>query len=275
MSREWETTGRIRTERIDRLALVTMIPVEYLYVDRPAVNGIRVPEMVGRSILASPSEGLYEMVRLMQRRQAFYLEANGDSGMKSDFCTWFGTDHEPRTVAVTALKYLDLADPDWAVSPAAPNRLLNSMIRGGIQVFAGGSVSGHYLSPDEFKGFVLPHSRTPMVFINTNDTPLGHFLMMLSGAARAFLLHEGGHVSGRFCQEVVGEFLATDRMLLKIWNCGYVHVWQKYSTVSVSFGKLIQRELDANRLSRGRAAEILGLSDAETAEFLKYIEVMT
>jgi len=221
---------------LESFARKAMVPFGYLFLDRPPVERIPIPDYrtMRDKRVRRPSPNLIDTIQDMQLRQAWMREFLLEEGhaplpyVKSE-----STKSSIEETVGSLRRWLQL-DQTWATDHDTWEDALRDLIRqiekAGILVFVNGVVGNspnRSLDPEEFRGFVLSDDIAPLIFVNGSD----------SKAAQMFtLVHELVHIwigedalnnlvemqpasddVERFCNRVAAEFLVPAAKLKAIW----------------------------------------------------------
>jgi Zn-dependent peptidase ImmA (M78 family)/transcriptional regulator with XRE-family HTH domain len=232
---EWETTGAIDVNHLDRVATKTHTPLGYLYLPAPPLERLPITDFrtVGGDAISRPSPDLLATIYRCQQRQDFYrdyLVAEGEDAV--GYVGSVSTDDSPIDVAQAIRTKLGLSvqqRADAATFEDALTAIAQRAEDAGILVMRNGIVGNdthRKLNPSEFRGFALSDEYAPLVFVNAADPK----------AAQMFTLaHELGHIwlgetgvsdvsittsreSERFCNAVAAELLVPRNEFISQWR---------------------------------------------------------
>jgi Zn-dependent peptidase ImmA (M78 family) len=234
---EWETTGELKLEHLERVAEKTHTPVGYLFLADPPEERLPVADFrrPAGGDPRRPSPDLLDTIYQCQQRQEWYREALIRAG--EDRLPFIGSAtlaDPPREVAsrIRALLGLDSRPtsklPTWS---EALRQLFDAVEGLGVLVMRNGVVGNNThrkLDVAEFRGFALCDEYAPLIFVNAAD----------SKSAQMFtLIHELGHLwlgesavtdadpestvpSERFCNAVAAEALVPMAEFQTLWQGG-------------------------------------------------------
>lgn len=221
---------------LERFARKAMVPFGYLFLDRPPVEKIPIPDYrtMRDKRVRRPSPNLIDTIQDMQLRQAWMREFLLEEGHTPlPYVNSESTKSSVEEMVGSLRRWLHL-DQTWATDHDTWEDALRDLIRriekAGILVFVNGVVgntTNRSLDPEEFRGFVLSDDIAPLIFVNGSD----------SKAAQMFtLVHELVHIwigenalnnlvemqpssddVEKFCNRVAAEFLVPAEKLRSVW----------------------------------------------------------
>jgi len=192
---EWENGDSSPTlKQLEKLAKRLWAPLGYFFLSAPPEEKLPIPDFrsVHDTPIQHPSPNLLETVFSMQRRQAWYRDFIIEEGAEPlPFVGSATLRNKPSEIAKSMRSTLGItagwakSAPTWA---DALDSLRFNMEQAGIIAVWNGVVGNNpwrILDVEEFRGFVLPDSYAPLVFVNNADAK----------AAQMFTLaHELAHV---------------------------------------------------------------------------------
>lgn len=196
----WENEGELTYSEAERLAHHTNTAFGYLFLDRPPVEKLPIPDFrtAGSQAVGGMSTELLDVIYQSQRRQDWFREYLQETeGVKPAFVGSFPPESTPRKFAESVRKAAESIRRQLAYHPSQCRESgLDAVIRefvdaaeaAGILVVRAGKVGNNtrrLLDPQEFRGFALVDEWAPLVFVNSSDTK----------AAQIFTLaHELAHI---------------------------------------------------------------------------------
>lgn len=235
---EWQSgTGQPTFKQLEDFAKKTMTPFGYLFLDKPPVESLPVPDFRTPSDrpIGRPSPNLLDTIYSMQRRQAWMREFVMDDGQAPlDFVGSANSTGNIVSLAATIRAKLGL-DAAWAETLGtwedALRTLRGAAERIGILVCTSGIVglnTHRTLDPQEFRGFVLCDNYVPLIFVNGADSKsarmfsLAHELVHVwigqGGLFNLINMMPHNDATERFCNQVAAEFLVPAHKLQDIWS---------------------------------------------------------
>ena len=223
--------------QLESFARRAMVPIGYLFLRHPPKEELPVPDYRTRKDhgVRRPSPNLIETIFEMQRRQQWMREVllnegYGELGFVGS--ARIGESIVPLTQRMR--KDLELAD-NWAEEQ--PNweralRFLRDQIEAaGILIFINGIVGNNTrrkLDPDEFQGFVLVDSVSPVIFVNGADYKVAQMFTIAHelahvwvGQSALFDLDATQAANVRveqYCNAVAAEFLVPAKQFVEAWS---------------------------------------------------------
>lgn len=223
-------------QQLEKLARRVWIPLGYFFLPAPPEEKLPIPDFrsVRDTPVRNPSPNLLETVYTMQRRQAWLRDFVIEDGAEPLPFVGSVTLHDnPIEVANRMRTTFDIT-PDWARSePTWTQALLDLRLnieKAGIVTVWNGVVGNHTrrkLDVEEFRGFVLPDSYVPLVFINSADAKAAQMFTLVHELAHIWLgkggvlnlqeLEPADNDVERFCNKVAAEFLVPKNELEIAW----------------------------------------------------------
>jgi len=233
---EWQEGRALTLRQLERFAQVTATPLGYLFLERPPVEILPVPEFrtVRQTRARRPSADLLEIVYTMQRRQAWMREyLIGEGTEPLTFVDSARLEDSSQSVAGRICEALHL-ERNWATVcgtwSEALRQLRQAMEKAGILVVASSVVGNNThrkLDVEEFRGFVLIDDFAPLVFVNAADAraaqmfTLAHELAHVwFGRSAAFDLRQmqpADETTEQASNRVAAEFLVPESALQQAW----------------------------------------------------------
>lgn len=228
---DWEETGELRLDYLERVAEKTHTPVGFLFLSEPPDIHLPITDFRSRAGTA-PSTDLLETVFLCEQRQEWY-RANAVTA--ADEISFVGSAQSTDPVSVVAESIVGTLqiDVDQRADAAswadALSDLCLKLEDAGVLIMRSGIVGNNThrpLSVQEFRGFALSDRFAPLIFVNAAD----------SKAAQIFtVVHELAHIwrgeSGvsdvarravrpteRFCNQVAAEVLVPMQDFHRSWR---------------------------------------------------------
>jgi Zn-dependent peptidase ImmA (M78 family)/transcriptional regulator with XRE-family HTH domain len=272
--KSWEHDVHPQFKTAQKLADALHIPFGYLFLSKPPVNDIPIPDLrtVGTRRVTKISPEFYEQLRSVLLKHEWYREFAQDEGYKPlHFVGKYSLDSSRHKVAEDIRNELSIDDELRTEAHNSDEFLRLVMLRAediGVLVMRSGIVGANTharLSVDEFRGFAISDQYAPVVFINGRD----------STAAQTFTLaHELAHIwigeSGisnpnfrkrsteqtntieQFCNYVAAEVLVPRTSFEKQWqsNVSLDQNLQRLIRIyRVSSLVILRRALESNKLS--------------------------
>jgi Zn-dependent peptidase ImmA (M78 family) len=224
---EWEQgAAQPSLKQIERFAKVTHTPIGYLFLQRPPMERIPIPDFraLESNQNARPSPDLLETIYICQQRQEWYRDFARTAGAAP--LAFVGSvkvsDNVEKTAALIrhALGF-DLEErrkmPTWT---DALRKFIEQADAMGILVMCSGVVLNNNrrgLNPHEFRGFALADTMAPLIFINGKDTKaaqmftlaheLAHIWIAQTALSNAQARTEPKIETERWCNSVAAELL--------------------------------------------------------------------
>jgi Zn-dependent peptidase ImmA (M78 family)/transcriptional regulator with XRE-family HTH domain len=235
---EWEKgTSAPTLRQLENLAKRLWAPLGYFFLPAPPEEKLPIPDFrsVHDTPIQHPSPDLLETVFLMQRRQAWYRDFVIEEGAEPlDFVGSASLKDKPNEVANKMRATLGIGS-GWSASMKkwsdAFGLLWLNVERAGIIIVCNGIVGNNtsrVLDVEEFRGFVLPDSYAPLVFINNADAKaaqmftlvheLAHIWIGSAGVLNFREMKPAENETEIFCNKVAAEFLVPKNELAKVWG---------------------------------------------------------
>ncbi len=223
----WERGDAAPTlKQLERFARATHAPVGYLFLPKPPVERIPIPDFrtVGNRRVGHPSPDLLETIYVCQQRQSWYKDyARSTREERQPFIGSMrvGSSVIEAASAIRQALRFDLDTrrdcPTWT---EALREFVAQADNVGVLVMCSGVVLNNNrrrLDPDEFRGFALCDDLAPVVFINGADTKaaqmftlaheLAHLWAGQSALSDASLATLPSNAVERWCNQVAAELL--------------------------------------------------------------------
>lgn len=218
--KDWES-GKVKPtlKQLEKFADATYAPIGYLFLDKPPVEEIPIPDLrtIGNQEVSKPSLNLIDTIHLCQRRQDWYhnyLRSEGHRPLQ-----FVGSVSMKNSVEKTAEKMHKALNFDLEARRRLSTwedalQLFRKQIdQAGVMVMINGVVGNNNnrkLNVDEFRGFALSDDFAPLIFINGQD----------SKSAQMFTLaHELAHIW-------LGKSAISNMTLNSyLWNDKPIEVW--------------------------------------------------
>lgn len=274
----WEAGVEFPSEgQAEALADKLGIAYPMLFIrNTPADEPIKVPDrrtVDGRALL-KPSLGLLEVLDSTRARQTWFRREMEHSGLHPlSFVASFSMSDSPSTVAANMREVLEMESLRPSESSDYESFLKALVVKAesiGILVMRSavvGHASRRTLDEKEFRGFALPDTLAPVVFINDHDAKAAQIFTFAHEIAHVWLGASG--VSDRspdevgdsrnlvetFCDAVAAEFLVPEQDLR--------HQWKTSSSVEANmFGA--SKRFNVSTLVILRRAKALDLINPQT-----------
>lgn len=226
--RAWETGDTQPTlKQVEAFARAVRVPVGYLFLSRPPEESVPIPDSrtIAGQAVARPSPDLLDTIYACQERQSWYMDFARATGQRP--LAFIGSASPEMQTGMVAsqmretLNFPMSARRRCGTWEDALRLLIRQAEMAGILVMGSGIVgsnSHRRLDPDEFRGFALPDTLAPLVFVNGADTraaqifTLSHELahLWLGAAALSDIgarPAEGARSEEVWCNAVAAEFL--------------------------------------------------------------------
>jgi Zn-dependent peptidase ImmA (M78 family) len=235
---EWVEGKSLPTLRqLETLAHRLWAPLGYFFLPAPPEEKLPIPDFrsVGDTPIEQPSPNLLDTVFSMQRRQSWYKDFIIEEGAAPlPFFGSFKISDKPENVALDMRKQLGIT-PAWARSiPTWEDALAELGFKveesGILAVWNSmvGNNTSRILELEEFRGFVLPDSYAPLIFVNSADAKaaqmftlaheLAHIWIGTGGVLNFRALKPADNHTERFCNAVAAEFLIPKDELVAAWD---------------------------------------------------------
>ena len=236
----WERGMALPTlKQLENFARATHTPIGYLFLQEPPVEELPVADFrtIGAVDISRPSPDLLETIYLCQQRQDWYrdeartageapLEFVGSLDVSVDISSagarlrdTLGFDVEQRRQA-----------PTWT---AALRQFIEQADGLGILVMVNGVVGSNTqrrLNIEEFRGFALSDSLSPLIFVNGADTKaaqmftlaheIAHLWLGESGVSNSQAATTPDHAVELWCNRVAAELLVPAKLVRDEFNPG-------------------------------------------------------
>lgn len=224
---EWEQGHSAPTlKQLEDLAKRLLAPLGYFFLPAPPEEKLPIPDFrsVHDAPIHNPSPDLMETIFSMQSRQAWFRDFIIDEGAEPlPFVGSASLRDKPNEVAKKIRAALGI-DAGWIRSvkkwsDAFSGLWLNAEQAGIIIVCNGivGNNTSRILDVEEFRGFVLPDSFVPLVFINNADAKaaqmftlaheLAHIWIGSAGVLNFREMKPADNETELFCNAVAAEML--------------------------------------------------------------------
>jgi len=234
---EWEEGKSSPTlNQLENLARKLSAPLGYFFLPKPPEEKLPIPDFrsFGDAPIEHPSPDLLETVFSMQRRQAWFREFVIEEGAEPlPFVGSASMRDKPNEVAKRMRQILGVTR-GWASAitkweDAFRALWMNAEQIGLIVVCNGvvGNNTNRILDVEEFRGFVLPDSYAPLVFINNADAKaaqmftlaheFAHIWIGSAGVLNFRQLEPADNQTEHFCNQVAAEFLVPKDELAAAW----------------------------------------------------------
>ena len=223
----WERGEQRPTfKQIEDFAKATHTPVGYLFLQKPPVERIPIPDFrtAGNEHIERPSPDLLETIYVCQQRQEWFhnfMRSTGEDPLPFVGSAQLTSDVESTAADLRSALGFDLEErrqlPTWT---EAIRRFIEQADALGVLVMVSGVVGSNNrrkLDPEEFRGFALTDDLAPLVFINGADTKAAQMFTLAHELAHIWLgrsaLSDTGPVSSPshrvevWCNRVAAELL--------------------------------------------------------------------
>ncbi len=235
---EWEEGKSAPTlKQLEALAKKLLAPLGYFFLPAPPEEKLPIPDFrsIGDTPVQEPSPDLLETIFIMQRRQAWFREFIIEEGAEGLAFVGSATLRDkPYEVAKRIRSKLGIG-AGWANEmPKWEDAFLSlwlSAEQAGIVVICNGVVGNNtsrILDVQEFRGFVLPDSYAPLVFINNADAKaaqmftlaheLAHLWIGSAGVVNFQEMKPANNETELFCNAVAAEFLVPQDELRTVFR---------------------------------------------------------
>jgi Zn-dependent peptidase ImmA (M78 family)/transcriptional regulator with XRE-family HTH domain len=224
---DWESGIDSPTlNQLQNLALRLAAPIGYFFLTEPPKEDLPISDFrsADGDPIEDPSPELLDTVYAMQRRQEWYKDFVIDEGAEPLSFVGSATMNEsPMAVAEAIHRELDIM-PGWAEEIPTWTQALDDLgMRAeqlGILLVWNGVVGNNThrkLDVKEFRGFAMPDSYAPLIFINNSDFKsaqmftlaheLAHIWLGSAGVSNLENLIPTNNATEIFCNKVAAEFL--------------------------------------------------------------------
>lgn len=228
---DWEESGELRLDYLERLAEKTHTPVGFLFLDEPPALRLPIADFRSRTP-GVPSPELLDTVYHCELRQAWYRDHVTTANDELRFVGSVG----PET-AIRELVDRIQAVVDWSIEQRsraatwadALSELCEKVEAVGILIMRNGVVGNNThrpLSVNEFRGFALSDAFAPLIFVNAADSKaaqiftvvheLAHIWRGESGVSDAARLAD--RPAERYCNQVAAELLVPMDEFRRHWR---------------------------------------------------------
>lgn len=230
----WESGDKRPTfNQAVRLAEVTNIPFGFLYLQRPPVENLPIPDLrtVGSIELKRLSLNLRDVVRDAIAKQDWLIEylRSNDEASPLSFVGKFDEKARITEVASDMKRVLQVEKKPkgngdqyftFLVRAAEAKRIL--VLRSGVV----GSNTHRKLDVHEFRGFSIVNKIVPVIFINSADAPTARLFTLAHELAHIWIGKSGisdtaiksSNATERVCNAIAGEFLVPATEFKNKWN---------------------------------------------------------
>ena len=223
-------------KQLEKLAKLTHTPLGYLFLPEPPNERLPIPDYrtVTGTARGRPSPDLLDTLYTMQRRQAWLRESLVENDAEPlAFVASARLADEPEVVGREMRRVLNLND-GWAAGVRtwqdAVSELRRVIEQLGVMAVINSVVGNNThrrLSVEEFRGFALPDSHAPLIFVNGADAKsaqmftlaheLAHIWLGTEGLSGFESLLPGGTDVEEWCNRAAAELLAPARELRARW----------------------------------------------------------
>ncbi|PML91930.1 XRE family transcriptional regulator [Vibrio breoganii] len=265
----WEAgTLKPTFKQAQNLAKITHIPFGYLYLPRPPVEVLPIPDLrtIDSAELDEPSPELRETLQLTMRKQEWlkeYLKERNEKPLS--FIGSLSSDSDIKEAVNIIRKTLGTSQPQTGTWEEYQRTLIDKIESIGVIVLRSGIVGNNThrkLSVNEFRGFAICDEYAPVIFINSADAPTARLFTLIHELAHLWIGESGisntitatNHKREEmFCNAVAGEFLVPEAFLKSSWNDELKledNIRQVATSTHVSKFVAIRRALDCHLVDR-------------------------
>jgi Zn-dependent peptidase ImmA (M78 family) len=213
-------------KQLEKFASDTHTPFGLLFLPEPPVEAVPIPDMrtIGNVAVPRPSADLLDTIYLCQTRQDWYRTYAEEHGVPDPPFVGSVTTATPTELVADEIRGLldfDLAERGtFSRWEDALRRLIDRIEGTGVLVMVNGIVGANThrkLRPEEFRGFALSDSLTPLIFVNGADTKaaqiftmvheLAHIWLGGSALSDAAMMARRGAPDELWCNQVAAEVL--------------------------------------------------------------------
>lgn len=230
---EWETTGTLSFDHLERVAQKTYTPLGYFFLEAPPVRSLPIQDFrrIAGSPEAEPTPELLDTIRQCQLRQEWFREFLIAEGHEPH--TWVGsanvgTDRISLAGSIRESLALDTRPLSATWAEAARN-LYERAESLGVLVMRNGVVGNNThrkLRVDEFRGFALADAFAPLIFVNASDSKAAQMFTLVHELCHLWLGQSAVSDSDpsttveieRFCNAVAAEALVPANRLTGLWS---------------------------------------------------------
>ncbi len=233
---EWERSGEISMDWVEKLAAATHSPLGYLFLSFPPFETLPITDFRTRAgdTPLDPSLEMLETIYAMQQRSDWLREELIDIGAEPVQLVGAFRPGTSSADAAYAMRSALGLTTDWAASArnwsdAAELLRDQAQAAGILMVFNGvvGNDTSRKLNPDEFQGFALMDEYAPLIFVNNADYKAAQMFSIAHELAHLFA-GEGGvsvtesllpaeHDVEILCDRIAAEFLVPEAELRALW----------------------------------------------------------
>jgi Zn-dependent peptidase ImmA (M78 family)/transcriptional regulator with XRE-family HTH domain len=220
-------------KQLEKLAKATHVPVGYLFLSKPPIERIPIPDFRTRehAFGSHPSPNLLEMIYICQQRQDWYRDFVRSAGEKSR--TFVGSSKTSDSIEAVAKNISQILGFDLEARFRCPTwtdalrQLITQADDSGVLVMCSGVVlnnNSRRLNPAEFRGFAMADAFAPLVFINGADTKAAQMFTLAHELAHLWLGQSAlsdidpsvppSHEVERWCNRVGAELLVPKDAML-------------------------------------------------------------
>ncbi|EGR0711324.1 TPA: ImmA/IrrE family metallo-endopeptidase [Vibrio alginolyticus] len=265
----WEAgTLKPTFKQAQNIAKVTHIPFGYLYLPKPPVEKLPIPDLrtLDSAELDAPSPALRETLQLTMKKQDWfkeYLKDRNEEPLK--FVGSLSIKSDVKEAVKLIRETLGAAQPQTGDWEEYQRTLIDKIESIGVIVLRSGIVGNNThrkLSVNEFRGFAICDEYAPVIFINSADAPtarlftliheLAHLWIGQSGVSNTITATSHRHEE-MFCNAVAGEFLVPEELLKSSWNAEFKledNIRKIATATHVSKFVVIRRALDCHLVDR-------------------------
>lgn len=219
-------------KQIEHFAKVTHTPIGFLFLDKPPVEKIPIPDFrtLRNEYNKPPSPELLDTIYLCQQRQEWYhkyAHSTGEDPIPFIGSVQLNSNIESTAAIIRQTIKFDINErgqiPSWTEALRHFIELTDSL---GILVMCNGVVHNNNhrpLDPNEFRGFALVDNLAPLIFVNGKDTKaaqiftlaheLVHIWLGQSGVSDAQILLIPEQKVEHWCNQVAAEILVPQALL--------------------------------------------------------------
>ena len=228
---EWEETGELTLDHLERVADKTHTPIGFLFLDEPPTLELPIADFRSRAG-GEPSPDLLETVYQCELRQAWYRDRVTTPADELKFVGSVGPSAPVASVAedIRATIGVDLDERAAAATWADALRdLCERVENAGIMVMRNGVVGNNThrpLSVREFRGFALSDRFAPLIFINASDSKAAQLFTVIHELVHIWRGESGvsdasrrtSRPAERFCNQVAAEVLVPMSDFRRNWS---------------------------------------------------------
>lgn len=244
-------------DQLNKIGRKTGTPTGLLVL--PTVVNLDTGRLQFRTVDSQPiksmSNELRDTIKEMQSKQSFLHDETDDD---LDFIGRFSQEEDPSLIANKIRSYLNLSCPlHGRTEQEVLNSVRSAISNIGIYVFFNGKVKDNThrrLSINEFRGFVLSDSKSPVIFINSCDSKKGQLFTLIHETVHLFIGSEEimeavDYTSSEeaFVNRVTAEILMP---LSRVKDNSIQDVESLASTYKVSQEVAVRRLYDAGRITK-------------------------